>query len=90
MVKKVNIIDTRILLTKKNYYAKINEIKGEIPSTVGVATNTALNVVDNKIPDVSNLIKKTDYDAKISDIESKNFTTSDRNKFTNNVLDAKK
>ena len=30
-----------------------------------------------------------DYDAKISDIESKYFTTSDYNKFTNEIIDNK-
>ena len=33
--------------------------------------------------------KITDYDSKISDIEGKYFTTSDYNKFTNDILDAK-
>ena len=33
--------------------------------------------------------KKADYDAKIKDIRNKYFTTSDYNKFTNNILDAK-
>ena len=45
--------------------------------------------VQNKIPDVSGLVKKTDYDAKISDIEGKYFTTADYNKFTRDVLDIK-
>ena len=40
----------------------------------------------NKIPDVC---KKTDYGAKISDTEGKYFTTSNYNKFTSNILDAK-
>ena len=31
--------------------------------------NSKIGVVKNKIPDVSDLVKKTDYDAKISDIE---------------------
>ena len=43
----------------------------------GLPTTAALNVVKNKIPNGSNLVKKTDYDAKISDIETKYFTTSD-------------
>ena len=30
--------------------------------------------------------KKTDYDAKISDIEGKYFTTSDYNKYANNMM----
>ena len=33
--------------------------------------------------------KKTDYDAKISEMENKYFTTSDYNKFTSNTIDAK-
>ena len=55
--------------------------------------------VENKIPDVSNLMQKTtttttkkhktDYDAKILDIESKYFTTADHNKFISQALDAK-
>ena len=42
-----------------------------------------------KIPNFSDPIKKADYDVKISEIESKYFTTSDYNKFTSNTLDAK-
>ena len=34
-------------------------------------------------------MKKVYYDAKISDIESKYSTTSDYNKFTNKILNAK-
>ena len=33
--------------------------------------------------------KKVDYNAKISEMENKRFTTSDYNKFTSNTLDAK-
>ena len=44
--------------------------------------------VENKIPDVSNLVKKIDYDNKISDIESKYSTTtaSDYNKFAKGIV----
>ena len=42
-----------------------------------------------KIPDVSNFVKKTDYDTEISDIKSKYFTTANYNKFTNEKLDLK-
>ena len=49
-----------------------------------------MTVVENKIPDISNLVKKTDYDAKISKIEKKvtdhdhdkYITTSEFNKLT--------
>ena len=42
-----------------------------------------------KIPNFSNLVKKTDYDAKTSSIESKCFSTPDYYKFTSQTLDAK-
>ena len=48
-----------------------------------------MTAVENKIPDVSNLVKKADYDAKKLDIESKYFTTADYHKFTSQTLDAK-
>ena len=35
------------------------------------------------------LVKKIDYDAKISKIEEKYVTNSDYNKFTSGILDAK-
>ena len=53
------------------------------------AINTKIKEVDNKIPNLSSLVKKTDYDAKISDIQGKYFTTSDYNKFTGDIFDAK-
>ena len=39
---------------------------------------------------ISTLVKKVDYDSKISDIEKKYFTTSDYDNFTNERLNAKK
>ena len=39
-----------------------------------------------KVPNVSNLVKKTDYEAKISDNESKHIITADYNKFTNDSV----
>ena len=48
-----------------------------------LATTAALNTVENKIPDVSNLVRKTNYDAKIKEIECNTFLTSDYHKFTN-------
>ena len=52
-----------------------------------MATNSALTAVENKISDVSNLVKKTDYDAKILDIESNYITTANYNKFTKEIVD---
>ena len=66
--------------------AKIKDVKGKITSITNLATNAALTTVENKIPNISDLIKKADYDAEIKDIKNKYFTTSDYNKFTNNIL----
>ena len=42
-----------------------------MPGISGLATNSALTAVENKIPNVSSLVKKTDYNTKISDIGKK-------------------
>ena len=56
----------------------------------GLATTAALTAVENKIPDVNNLVKKkTDYDAEILYIKSKYFSTADYNKFTSEKPDLK-
>ena len=46
-----------------------------------------MTAAENKIPDVNNLVKKTNCDAKISEIENKYITTTDYNKFTKNIVD---
>ena len=46
---------------------KISEIKGKC----SVVTSSALTAVENKIPSVTNLVKKTDYDTKINELEKK-------------------
>ena len=53
------ISDTSGFVKKIDFTAKIAEIEGKIPSTRSLATNAALTVVENKIPDISNLIEKT-------------------------------
>ena len=40
----------------------------EIPSISGLATTSALTAVENKIPDISSLVKKTAYNIKIIEI----------------------
>ena len=40
-----------VLLKKQN--TKITETEGKIPGISGLATNAALTVVENKIPDIS-------------------------------------
>ena len=61
--KKINDADKKIpdtsgLVKKTDYNAKITEIEGKIPSITGLATTAALNAVESKIPNVSNLVKK--------------------------------
>ena len=46
----------------------MNEIKTEIPSTSDLAVTSILTAVENKIPLVSNLVKKTDYTTKVNEI----------------------
>ena len=42
-----------------------------IPSISNLATQTALNAEENKIPNTNNLVKKTDYNAKITEVDNK-------------------
>ena len=77
------------LSKKKSYNAKVIEIESKITSISGLATSAALILVENKISNVSGLAKKAYYDAKISDIESKYFTTTDYDKFASQALNAK-
>ena len=58
------IIDASRLVIEPDYNAKITDIEGKIPRITGLAATAALNAVNNKIPSVSNLLKKTNYDAK--------------------------
>ena len=44
------------------------------------ATNSALTAVENKKSDINNLVKKTNYNAKISEIE-KNVIDHDHDKY---------
>ena len=48
------------LLKKTDYNTNINDIKGKIPCITYSATAAAFNVVDNKIPYIRHLVKKTD------------------------------
>ena len=40
-----------------------------MPSITELATTSALTAAENKIPDTSNLVTKTDYNTKITEIE---------------------
>ena len=56
-----------VLVKKKTDYgnAKITEIESKTSSIFSLATTAALTTAENKIPDVSNLVRKSIYDAKI-------------------------
>ena len=45
-------------LVKTDYNTEISEIENKIPSINGLATNSALTAVEDKIPNNSNLVKK--------------------------------
>ena len=77
VTQKKKIPHTSRLVKKTDSNDKVSEIEGKIPSTSGLATNSALTTVENKMPDVSSLVKKPDYDA---DIEKK-VTDHDHDKY---------
>ena len=81
--------DTNWLVKKTENNSKIAEIGGKIPSINGLATTAVLSDFENRIPNVSDLVKKANYDAKISDKDISYFTTSDYSKFTSEKLNAK-
>ena len=66
-----------------------NEVKSEIPIINNLATTSALTAAENKIPSVSNLVKKFEYNTKINKVEKKlllkiviNITTLELKKLT--------
>ena len=69
---KNKIPDTRCLVKKTDYNARITATEFQIPSISGLATNAALTAVEIKIPNISSLLKKTtDYYTKNIEIEKK-------------------
>ena len=69
------IYDLSDFVKKKN---SLNQKKNRDVSSL--ATKTALTAVENKIPSVSNLVKNTEYDTKISELE-KNLTDHIHDKY---------
>ena len=51
-------IDIAKLATNTALNAKINEVKNKMPYITSLATSTDLTAVENKLPNVSNLVKK--------------------------------
>ena len=69
------------LVTNNTLNAKMNEVKKETASFNNLATTTAFTAVENKMSNVSNLFKKTDYATEVSEIENKITTDHDHNKY---------
>ena len=58
-------------LLKTDSNPKIREIQIQIPSISAFTTKSALTAVENKIPDISSLVKKTDYSANVNEVEKR-------------------
>ena len=69
------------VVKKDVHNAKIKNIKDKIPDITDLAPTTALTAVEKKIHNVSNLVKKTDYNTKISELENKVTTDHDHDKY---------
>ena len=76
-----NIRSITNLATNSALNAKINEVKVEIPRINNIASTVAATTIENKLPSVSYLVKKADYDAEIKDVKE----ISDYNKSMNNI-----
>ena len=50
---------------------KLTELENKIPDVSNLGTTNALTAVENEIRNVSSLVKKTDYDTKIRELEKK-------------------
>ena len=59
---------------------KLTEVKSKIPSITLLATTTILTAVENKIPNVGNLVRKL-TNTKINKIENRNITNHDHKKY---------
>ena len=59
-LSKLGDVVKNYVIKKTDYNAKITEIEGTIPNISTLATKTALSTVENKIPDTSGLVEKTD------------------------------
>ena len=96
VIKVNNIYNTGFALKteygtdKTDLEKKISDTEGRITSISGLVNNAALTAVEYKLPDISKLVKKTDYNTKINETESKvndhnhdeYITTSEFNKLT--------
>ena len=93
---QAKVILILIDLLKTDYNAKMTELENKIPNINGLATNSALNAIENKHLTLF-VQSKTYYDTKISQIEKKitdhnhdrYITTPEFNKFTAEIFPAR-
>ena len=69
MVKKAIAIDTIRLVKRTDYNARNKDIEDKVPDNTNLATTAALTAVEDKIPHTGDLVKKADYDTKMSEID---------------------
>ena len=60
-IPDITNLDTKTALTT---------VENKIPNTSNLATKTELTTVENKIPDISSHAKKSDHNAKITEVEN--------------------
>ena len=72
-------------IDKQNLGKKNEGVDKKTPTVL----NTNIKEIDNKIPDLSGLVKKTDYDAKISEFKENTLLILILINFKSDVLDAK-
>ena len=89
--------EVKVVLDLSNYATKKELECATGVDTSGLAAKNILLIVlnaknsqvKNKIPVVGNLVKKTDYNTEILEIEGKYITNFDFNKFTKEILDVR-
>ena len=59
-LSKLSDVVKNDVIKKDVYNAKIKNTEDQIPTITNLATKTALNAVENKMPSVGYLVKKTD------------------------------
>ena len=64
-------LNVKYLVLLTQLLAKINDVKGDLPNISDLATTSALTAFKNEIPSVSNLLKKTDNNTKLSETVKK-------------------
>ena len=68
---EVKTPDITNLATNASLNAKINEVKNKITNITNLATTAALTAVENKLPHVSNLVKKLTIKQKLVKLKIK-------------------